>query len=121
MKVSQNPNRTLPKQVSRESLRFRRLDESAHKAAERFIAVAIPKNDPSMANDASETVTGHVFESVKFEDSADILAGNIGESKHGPERSQKHLYKNIEAKEGRAILGNVYVDGFAEKFLEKKK
>lgn len=66
-------------------------------------------------------MTGHIYESITFLGRADIHAGDIGESKSGDERSQKHRYQKIEAKEGRATMGNAFGDDFVDKFFQKKK
>ena len=84
-------------------------------------AVANAEKDLPNANDASRKMTGHIYESITFLGRADIHAGDIGESKSGDERSQKHRYQKIEAKEGRAICGDAYCDGYLDKFFEEKK
>ena len=90
-------------------------------ATEDFIAVAFPKNSLPNTNEASQKATGHVYESITISGNADIHLGNIGESKHGTDRSQKHQYKKIEAKAGRAVCGDAYADGYADKLFREKK
>ena len=88
---------------------------------EGVITVAFPKNGLPNAHDASHKPTGHVYESIVSSDSADIHAGDIGESKCGAECSQKHTYRRIEGKKVRATLGNAYNDDFVDKFFGKEQ
>ena len=59
-------------------------------AIEGTITVAFPKTGLQTANDASQNPTGHVYELIVSSDSIDIHAGDIGESKYGAERAQRH-------------------------------
>ena len=88
---------------------------------EGIIAVAFPNNSVQKTNDASQKPTGHVYELIVSSDSVDIHAGDIGESKSGAERSQKHTYKKIEGKKVRATLGNAYNADFMDKFFGKRQ
>ena len=88
---------------------------------EGIIAVAFPKNSLQNANGASQKPTGHVYELIVSSDSVDIHAGDIGESKCGAERSQKHTYRKIEGKKIRATLGNAFNDDFMDKFFGKDR
>lgn len=65
-------------------------------------------------------MTGHLYEGIKFLESADIHFGDIGESKGGAESSLKHQYKKIEGKQVRATMGNAFGDDFVDKFYGKK-
>ena len=86
-------------------------------AIEGTIAVAFLKTGLQTANDASQKPTDHVYELIVSSDSIDIHAGDIGESKYGAERSQKHIYTKIDGKEARATLGNAFTDDLTDKFF----
>ena len=89
-------------------------------APEGLIAVVYPKDNLIHTNDGSQKTTGHLYESISFSGSVNMHAGDIGESKHGNERSKKHRYKKIKAKDGRAVFGNAYTDDYVDKFFGKK-
>ena len=82
-------------------------------------STAFPQEGPNL-NGPSQQTPGHVYESITFLGSADIHVGDVG-SKRGDERSHGHRYQRVQAKEGRATLGNAYDDGFVEKFYREKK
>ena len=88
---------------------------------EGFIAITFPKNDLPNASETSQKATGHVYESITFKGNANIHCGNIGESKHVADGSQKHQYKKIEAEDGRAVFGDAYGDEYTDKFFGVKK
>lgn len=66
-------------------------------------------------------MTGHLYEGIKFSESADVHFGDIGESKCGTEGSLKHQYKKIEGKQVRATMGNAFSDDFVDRFYGKKQ
>ena len=66
-------------------------------------------------------MAGHLYESITISGDADIIVGDIGESKRADGCPQKHQYKQIDAKNGRATLGNVYDENFMKMFYARKK
>ena len=121
MSVSQTRNKVVPTQVNKDCPSLKARGKTLTEATESVIALAFPKMTLPNANDGSQKVTGHIYESITFKGKADIHLGNIGESKHGAERSQKHQYKKIEAKEGRVVCGDAYTDEYTDKLFREKK